>query len=69
MPHKNFSSAIKKILPAKSYKLLRPFLSNMRKGSILFEIGECKGKGKKKNQNFSKKGLHFESVCAIIRER
>ena len=68
MPHKNFSSAIKKILPAKSYKLLRLFLSNMRKGSILFEIGECKGQGKKKNQNFSKKDLHFESVCAIILE-
>ena len=37
MPHKNFSSAIKKILPAKSYKLLRPFLSNMRKANDFAE--------------------------------
>ena len=30
---------------------------------------DVKGQGKKKNQNFSKKDLHFESVCAIILER
>ena len=65
MPHKNFSSAIKKILPAKSYKLLRPFLSNMRKAGMLFEIGECKGQGKmqgagqKEKSKFLKKGLAF----------
>ena len=59
MPHKNFSSVIKKILPAKSYKLLRLFLSNLRKDGISFETGELRKALKKEKSKFLKKGLAF----------
>ena len=64
MPHKNFSSAIKKILLAKSYKLRRPFLSNLRKGGIPFDIGESGTRSKKEKSKFLKKGLAISNrVC------
>ncbi len=47
---------MKKILPAKSYKLRLPFLSNLRKGGALFGHRESP---KRNLKIFSKKGLHF----------
>ena len=64
MPHKKFSSTIKKILPAKSYKLLRLFLSNLRKDGISFENVEYRKTQKKEKSKFLKKRLAISNcVC------